>query len=243
MHHLSCGEILGGIRNCDEDVVSEGLTASLYSFASDGGKGGDIYYLSLCENNRLTRMILADVVGHGEKVSKISTHIYKAIKSHMNYAACDELLSELNRTVLKIGLAAMTTVVMASFHKVNGELYFANAGHPPPLIRRKDESNWLELNLAKGVNVPALGYYQVNFAQRAMRVNSGDCLILYSDGLIETHNKEEGFFTLSRLKGLLNQHSQIPTSHLKHIVVDEIRRFSGVPLNHDDVTLMIVQID
>ena len=71
MHHLSCGEIWGGIRNCDDDVASAGLTASLYSFASDGGKGGDIYYLSLCESNMLTRMILADVIGHGEDVNTI----------------------------------------------------------------------------------------------------------------------------------------------------------------------------
>jgi hypothetical protein len=46
MYHLSCGEIWGGIRNCDDDVASAGLTASLYSVASDGGKGGDIYYLT-----------------------------------------------------------------------------------------------------------------------------------------------------------------------------------------------------
>jgi hypothetical protein len=46
MYHLSCGEIWGGIRNCDDDISSAGLTASLFSLASDGGKGGDIYYLS-----------------------------------------------------------------------------------------------------------------------------------------------------------------------------------------------------
>jgi hypothetical protein len=40
MYELSCGEIWGGIRNCDDDVTSAGLTASIYSFASDGGKGG-----------------------------------------------------------------------------------------------------------------------------------------------------------------------------------------------------------
>jgi hypothetical protein len=39
MHHLSCGEIWGGIRNCDDDVASAGFTESLYSFASDGGRG------------------------------------------------------------------------------------------------------------------------------------------------------------------------------------------------------------
>lgn len=243
MYHLSCGEIWGGIRNCDEDVASEGLTASLYSVASDGGKGGDIYYLSLCENNMLTRMILADVVGHGEEASKISTYIYEAIKLHMNDTAGDEFLSELNRTALKIGLDALTTVVMAAFYKVNGTLYFANAGHPAPLIKQKDESNWLELKLTKGVNDPVLGYSQANYTQRAIRVNSGDCLFLYSDGLIEANNKEKELFGVKRLKELLKQHPNVPPSELKHIIIDKIRRYSGGSLNHDDVTAMIARID
>jgi hypothetical protein len=97
MYHLSCGEIWGGIRNCDDDIVSAGLTASPCSFASDGGKGGDIYYLSTCESKMLTRLILADVVGHGESVSNISKIIYKAIKSHMNDEKGDRLLLELNQ--------------------------------------------------------------------------------------------------------------------------------------------------
>ena len=243
MYHLSCGEIWGGIRNCDEDVSSEGLTASLYSVASDGGKGGDIYYLSLCENNMLTRMILADVVGHGEEASKISTYIYEAIKLHMNDTAGDEFLSELNRTALKIGLDALTTVVMAAFYKVNGELHFANAGHPHPLIKKKDESNWLELKLKKGVNDPVIGYSQANYTQSAIRVNCGDCLFLYSDGLIEANNKEKELFGVKRLKELLKQHPNVPPSELKHIIIDKIRRYSGGSLNHDDVTAMIARID
>jgi sigma-B regulation protein RsbU (phosphoserine phosphatase) len=161
----------------------------------------------------------------------------------MNDTAGDEFLSELNRTALKIGLDALTTVVMAAFYKVNGELYFANAGHPPPLIKKKDESNWLELKLTKGVNDPVLGYSQANYTQRAIRVNSGDCLVLYSDGLIEAPNKQEGLYTLSRLKELLVQHPETPPSQLKHIVIEEIRLFTGGSLNHDDVTLMIVRIN
>lgn len=243
MYHLSCGEIWGGIRNCDDDVASSGLTASLYSFASDGGKGGDIYYLSLCESNMLTRMILADVVGHGESVSNISKIIYQAIRSHMNDAEGDKLLLELNQTTLEIGLDAMTTMVMAAFYSFDGNLYFANAGHPPALIKPKKKSTWLELELAKGVNDPALGVLpQAIYTQSAVRVNSGDCLLLYSDGIIEAHHEQKGFFTKSRLKDLLNQHPNTPPVKLKHIVIDEIRRFTGGSLEHDDVTIMIVKI-
>ncbi len=243
MHHLSCGEIWGGIRNCDDDIVSAGLTASLYSIASDGGKGGDIYYLSLCDSNALTRMILADVIGHGQDVSKISQIMYQAIKSHMNDGEGDKLLAELNQTALKMGLEAMTTLVMAAFYKVDGNLYFANAGHPRALIKSKNESSWLELKPAKGVNDPILGVMpQATYTQNAMRINSGDCLFLYSDGLIEAHHDQKGFFTKSRLIDLLNQHSKTPTAKLKHIVIDEIRRFTGGSLEHDDVTIMIVKI-
>jgi serine phosphatase RsbU (regulator of sigma subunit) len=157
MYHLSCGEIWGGIRNCDEDLGSVGLTVSLYSFASDGGRGGDIYYLSLCDHNLLTRMVVADVVGHGEAVSEISTYIYDAIKTHINNVACEDLLSELNRIALEKGLDALTTMVVAAFYQSDGYLYFANAGHPAALFRRCNETNWLQLKLSRGVHNSALG--------------------------------------------------------------------------------------
>jgi sigma-B regulation protein RsbU (phosphoserine phosphatase) len=244
MHHLSCGEIWGGIRNCDEDLVSAGLTVSLYSFASYGGKGGDVYYLSLCDHNLLTRMVVADVVGHGETVSEISTYIYDAIKTHINNIACKDLLSELNRTALEKGLDALTTMVVAAFYKSDGNLYFANAGHPAALLRRRNESNWFELELFKGVHNSALGFSnKAVYSQNAIQVKSGDCLVLYSDGIIEANNKEEELFGVKRLKELLKQHPYAPPSELKHIIIDKIRRYSGGSLNHDDVTAMIAPID
>ncbi len=244
MHHLSCGEIWGGIRDCDDDVASAGMTASLYSLASAGGKGGDIYYLSLCENKMLTRMILADVNGHGEDVSNISTCIYDALKMNMNTTDGDKLLTELNRTALRIGLEAMTTVVMASFYKLDGNLYYVNAGHPPALIKPYNENMWQELKLAKGSNDPILGVLpETVYSQSATKIDSGDCLFLYSDGVVEAYSQRNGFFTANRLKDLLNQHPENSPFDLKHIVIDEIRRFAGGSLIHDDVTLMIVKID
>lgn len=243
MHQLSCGEIWGGIRNCDDDVASAGLTASIYSRASDGGEGGDIYYLSQCENNLLTRMVLADVLGHGESVSRMSQMIYETIKSYMNDSNGDKLLSELNQTVLQVGLEALTTLVMAAFYKFDSHVYFANAGHPHALIKPQNESGWFEVKPPKGVNYPVLGALpEAIYTQRAMRVNSGDCLILYSDGLIEAHHKKNGFFMIDRLIDLLNQYPKASIAKLKHIIVDEIGRFTGGSLQHDDVTIMMIEI-
>jgi serine phosphatase RsbU (regulator of sigma subunit) len=41
----------------------------------------------------------------------------------------------------------------------------------------------------------------------------------------------------------MNQHPEAPTSELKHIVIDEIRRFTGGSLKNDDVTIMIVKMN
>jgi sigma-B regulation protein RsbU (phosphoserine phosphatase) len=244
MYELNCGEIWGGIRNCDEDLGSAGLTVSLYSFASDGGKGGDVYYLSLCDHNSLTRMVVADVVGHGESVSEISTYIHDAIKTHINNVACDDSLSELNCIALEKGLDVLTTMVVAAFYQSDGNLYFANAGHPAALFRRWNETNWLQLKLSKAVHNSALGFSdQAVYSQNTIQVKSGDCLFLYSEGLIEANNKEEELFGEKRLKELLKQHPKAPPPELKHIIIDKIRRYSGGSLNHDDITIMIALID
>ena len=185
MHQLVCGEIGGGFRNCDEDVVSAGVTASLYSSSSEGGRGGDIYYMGLCEDNMLTRMVVADVVGHGETVSRVSKYIYEAIKSHMGDTKGDDLLSELNRTTYKRGLDAMTTVAMVTFYKFDSNIYFAYAGHPPVLLKQNNTSDWIELKASSRNPLPLAVDPSTVYPQKAIVVSKGDCFMMYTDGLIE----------------------------------------------------------
>ncbi|MEE8430921.1 MAG: SpoIIE family protein phosphatase, partial [Candidatus Desulfatibia sp.] len=56
--------------NQDLEISAGKVVASLYSAASDGGKGGDIYYFGVCKGDRITRLAIADVVGHGEAVTE-----------------------------------------------------------------------------------------------------------------------------------------------------------------------------
>ncbi len=63
---VHCSEIWGGIRNFDNDVATRPVTTSLFSSSSSGRKGGDIYYFSVCDNDAIARIALADVSGHGD---------------------------------------------------------------------------------------------------------------------------------------------------------------------------------
>ena len=242
MHRLVCGEIWGGYRNCNEDVVSAGVTATLYSSSSEGGRGGDIYYLGLCEDNMLTRMVVADVVGHGETVSRVSEYIYKAIKSHMGDTKGEELLSELNQAAHQRGLEAMTTVAMVTFYKLNRNLYFAYAGHPPVLFKQQNTTDWIELKASNRSPLPLAVDPRTVYPQKSIEVSKGDSFLMYTDGLIEGFYGQKEVFGLNRLKDFLNKNANRSPSQLKELIMKEVRHYTGGSLSHDDVTIMIAEI-
>jgi|SRR5580700_10011340 hypothetical protein len=66
---VRCSEIWGGNGNADLDVCTNGIKASVYSLPCGSERGGDVYYLSACTHEMITRMVVADVRGHGERVS------------------------------------------------------------------------------------------------------------------------------------------------------------------------------
>lgn len=82
-HRLECKGIWGGIRNRDLEIAAGKVIGSIYSSACEGGKGGDIYYFGVCQGDIITRLAIADVVGHGEAVTKISRYVYDSLKTHM----------------------------------------------------------------------------------------------------------------------------------------------------------------
>lgn len=80
---LKCSGILGGIQNRDVEITAGKVIASIYSLACCGGRGGDMYYFGVCKGDFITRLAVADVVGHGEAVSKVSQFVYDSLKKHM----------------------------------------------------------------------------------------------------------------------------------------------------------------
>ena len=80
---LECKGIWGGIQNRDTEVAAGRFTGSIYSTPSEGGKGGDIYYLGVCKGDAISRLAIADVTGHGESVSDVSQYVYESLKAHI----------------------------------------------------------------------------------------------------------------------------------------------------------------
>ncbi|MEO8029168.1 MAG: serine/threonine-protein phosphatase, partial [Bryobacteraceae bacterium] len=108
MQQIRCAEIWGGVSVVDLDVCTNGLTASILSTASGGKKGGDIYYFSVCSSDKLTRIAIADLRGHGEQVSHLSEWLYQSLEQRMNTLDGAGVLSDLNGLVHAHGFEAIT---------------------------------------------------------------------------------------------------------------------------------------
>lgn len=241
---IKCAEIWGGILAIDMDVSTAGLTASIFSTAHDGDRGGDMYYLSVCKWDYLTRIALADLRGHGGQVSRLSAWVYEAMEKRMNTTSGNKILMDLNGEVKTRGFDAITTAVVVGYHANKKKLYFSYAGHPPAYVKRGGDG-WQPLNLAPNsgpANLPLGVFSKVNYDMEHIKVAPGDRICLYTDGVTECAGPDGEPFGDTRLADSLNRNAGLSPAGLKKAVLSDLERHRGECPPDDDVTLLIAEI-
>jgi len=243
-HGLVCSEIWGGIAAVDQDVFTRGITASIYSKAAGGSRGGDIHYLSYCSYDMLTRLVVADVSGHGETVTRLSSWIYESLKAAMNTPAGDQVLSQLNSMICARGFEAITTAAVLTYDSSQSALHFCYAGHPPAMVLRSGDV-WRKLenpdeqnasNLPLGVRTAAI------FQQSRVTLSAGDRLVIFTDGLLEAEDSRGQAFDEEHLLQVLDGERGSSISALKYAILESLLHHTGgVPLV-DDLTVLVAEV-
>src|SRR5918996_1709513 len=96
-HTLACSEVWASNRNVAHSVNLPGLQGWVYSAPLElGHDGGDIHYLSACDQGVLSRVVLADVSGHGRAVAAVAEQLLRLVRRHMNRLEQPALISELS---------------------------------------------------------------------------------------------------------------------------------------------------
>ncbi len=245
MHRLKCSEVWGGIKNADVDVCSPGMNVSLYSSSCDGGKGGDVYYFSLCSADRVTRIALADVVGHGEQVSQISQWVYEEMAARLDQPDLPAMMARLNSRVMRTDFRAMTTAVVLSYYRDLQQVFYCYAGHPPILARLGD-GGWQDLQIPvgdNGANLPLGVAKETGYVMGDESLHEKDILMIYSDGVSEAQNKDGVQYGVERLRATLAEIGNADPSEIKRGVIKRLHDWTGGRLDHDDVTLLVLQLD
>src|ERR1700683_822752 len=162
--------------------------ATGYLPASDGVHvGGDWYDVFLLCDNRVG-LVIGDVAGH----SITSASIMGQVRSILRAYAIDrpdpaDVLQRTNAALLRLLPEAIASAVYAVLDLTTGDLVYANAGHPPPLLIT-DTGDTEYLGDAPGVLLGACADISVRAGQRRLAPGTG--LLLYTDGLIEDPRRD-----------------------------------------------------
>jgi len=190
-HALACLEVWGGNGNVEQEVNLPGLAGWIYCkpFASSAA-GGDLYYLSVCSQGALTRISLADVSGHGEKVSRVAECLRGLLLKHINTFDQSDLLHDLNQSFEQQCLRGMrfaSLILMGIYGQPGsadaGTVVFSNAGQPSPLWHRARQGAWVYLEQAVArteaplTNLPLGIIPGTNYRQNVARLKPGDLLV------------------------------------------------------------------
>ena len=123
----------------------------------------------------------------------------------------------------------------------NGILTYSNAGHNPPYLVSTQDNGFVKTlrrtGIAMGVEVDA------TWSQASVKIEPGDILLLYTDGIPDAQNEQGMFFDDDRLIELAQSNHGLPAHELQNCILTEVQQFTGKAAQFDDITLMILARD
>ncbi len=202
--------------------------------------GGDFYDIFTNEDGR-TSLVLGDVAGKGISAALLMGVLHGAIRL-MEWTRSsgdhETATRRLNQFLCeKTARERFASLFWANFNPETGLLRYINAGHLPPLLIRAQETERLE------GGGPVLGLLPAaQYRCGETKVEAGDLLIVFSDGIAEAMNAQEEEFGDTRIGEIARQHRDQHPRMICDAVVSGIADFLGALKPHDDQTLLIVRL-
>src|SRR5437667_7049027 len=122
--HMTCMEVWGGNTPTNNGVSMLGLDAWVYSKPyQSADAGGDVYYVSSCATGRITRLLVADVSGHGETVSNVAEQLRLMMRRYVNHLDQGQFVRSMNRQFSSMADAGcFATAVVTTFFSPTRDL-------------------------------------------------------------------------------------------------------------------------
>jgi len=200
---------------------------------------GDFYdYLPLTDGN--LGLVIADVTDKGT-----SAALYMALSRSLwrtfavNHPAEPELtMAETNRRILADTHGGLfITMFYGILNPQNGKFTYCSAGHLPALLIRAKDSSVVEL---ERTGIPLGVFNEASWSRESVEIETGDALVIYTDGITDAQNTAEEFFGLERLPEAVKKHHGKPAGELREALRAEVCDWVGDAPQFDDITLMVV---
>lgn len=200
--------------------------------------GGDFYdFIELSEGH--LGIAIADVVGKGVPASVMMASVRSALRAYAhNVYDINEILSHVNRHMCRDTLTSEFATLFYGVLSPDGRtLTYCNAGHDPPLLLRDGKIIRLDVGgLAIGV-IPDEAY-----VRDVVKLEPGDLILLYTDGVVEALNFADQAFGRQRLEESLIRYRDLHGGKIAHNVLWDVRRFVGLADQTDDITMVSIKV-
>lgn len=244
---LECMEIWGGNQSTDRAVATPGLDLWVYSRPYEGAvSGGDVHYVSLCGGGKITRLILADVSGHGASVAAVAKSLRTLMRKNINRKDQARLVQSLNREFLELGkLSRFATAVVGTYLTNGNLLTLCNAGHPRPLYYKAATREWIYLThhgsaSSELSDLPLGVLNETGYTQVELSLGRGDLVLLYTDALTEAENHQRQYLGETGLLELVRGLDSDNPSAIPRSLVAALDAFRGGRPADDDLSILLL---
>ncbi|MBO0858398.1 MAG: SpoIIE family protein phosphatase [Chloracidobacterium sp.] len=185
-------------------------------------------------------LCVGDVMGKGMPAALVMSNLQALVKAFASAAAPPQRLCEqINRAVCgNLPEGGYITFFYGLYETASRRFVYANAGHNPPLLARRDG---LTARLSEGGIVLGL-FPERGYEQGEVKLRAGDRLLFFTDGVTEAANDAGELFGEERLLRLLLDHRRQSASELLKTILGAVSDFSGGSFQ-DDVTLVALAVE
>jgi phosphoserine phosphatase RsbU/P len=207
-----------------------------YHYQSSGAVSGDYCDLISQENDDEFFFFLGDVSGKGIPAAMLMSNLHALFRSLTRFnLPVNTLLAEANRLFCQSTISSYYATLVCGKATNAGSLEIANAGHCNPILIREGKPAIL-----KRTGLPMGLFCGGEFKSEKTLFNSGDCLIIYSDGLSEAFFKDEQYGE-ERIIQIAEKNQNLPPGELINVYLNDLAKFKKDFPQNDDLTIMILK--
>jgi sigma-B regulation protein RsbU (phosphoserine phosphatase) len=200
--------------------------------------GGDYHDFLPLPDNRVG-LAIGDVSGKGVPAALLMSNLQAALRVRaLGWHPVDRVVQDVNRQICRnTGYGSFISFFLGDLEPSEGRLSFVNAGHNAPLIVRRDGT--VEPLETGGL---LLGVFpEASYQRGEVRLDPGDVLAMYTDGVTEAWSPAGDMFSEDRLVQTLVRHRDRSAAELHDTVLAEVRSFQQGRPPDDDLTLVLLK--
>jgi sigma-B regulation protein RsbU (phosphoserine phosphatase) len=199
--------------------------------------GGDLYDYFYHGDESSFGVCIGDASGHGLPAALLVRDVVTGLRMGLDpHSSTTHTLKKLNRVIHRSVLSTRFISLFYANIEANGNMFYINAGHPGPLLFKKNE--FIELE-STGLIFGALP--EIELQKKHAFIESGDIFVLFTDGIFETLNYNDELFGIDRLKQIIAESSEKNSKDLSNEIFNAAQKFAHAKKWLDDATVVVIK--